>query len=1110
MKITPSFLFRNLLFFIACIFFSNNLIAQFTISGDFSGALSFESAVPSTFTPEAGSNLSLATDRYKHGSKSLQWTWSSPGKKITVTEPSLTANSNSRNSGIYFWLFSDKNLNDSIHFIFYDANHKQVCNFYYRVNFKGWRTQWISYAFDLGKPISTSIASLEITAPQHTNSGTLWFDLIEFKKEVLWSRVGSFQFDKPYEQDPSKPATRAMAYKTNYVRHGKGPEIAALPSGITSSMIQDAHVIEQRMDEYLLGSGEFASNSLFIARKQAIQNSFADARTYFLSLSISDNGNGVYAGMPVFGLMHTLSETAKYRPNVENISELAIKLAYDYRMNGNAQSKDDFIKLLDYVDQQGWTEGSSLGALHYMGQYTDDFHKACFLMRDVLRNEQWENGQTKLDRTVKMLFWCYNASSLFAAVDAPMNINCDDVGTEYNHVFWAIIMMNDTDIHKYWYLNQFVKRHEQVVLNTSIDSAALLGVYERMMHPDYIGYHHFGPAVSSYFRSTIIEPISQACFLNETQFSFNPATKEVLKQAALTLRYISQQYDFPKGIAMRWSGLGQGAQVLPGIALAAIANSSNNIPDKELTAALKRLWNPNHPNFRLSANFKTLGEVEACLKIMNAVQPAETLTGFRIHPYASLASFRGANWLASLYGHSKFVWNGETSATEDIHGGYDGHGQLSILLEHTTKSSQENSGLIYGKGYDWRYVPGATTLEIPLSKLDSFKTWTKQESAFAGGVEHKKKNGVWVMDYKDKVNQPGNTFKKSAFFFGTNEIVCLATGISNSENSKTMTTLFQSKIDDTNPENQPNYLNGIAISTFPYSNSALTGSSFLKDPYGNTFYIPSSDDLILKRQLQTSVELNSNAAASGRWSLAYLEHGTAPVNKGYEYAILVQASQNQIDLFASNPTYAVLTRNEKVHIVKHLPAHQTGYAIFDASTVFTKATGLLKSVSVPLVVMIEESSATHIGVSVADPDLMPNSTAERMELRGEWIMQNNESAIQSISYTDSSTIFLIRFKEGKSYYLDLVDKTTVSINDDEASPFVHLYPNPTNEWLSIESTPAELQTLKITNALGEDVTGRVSFYREQEHKIHLNVSLLSNGLYMVETAHRVNKMVITR
>ncbi len=1109
MKIACSFRHKAFLVLI-WLFIANNLIAQFTISGDFSDAISFESVVPSTWAPEAGSNLSLATDRYKHGSKSLKWSWSLSGKRITVTEPSLIANSTSRNSGIYFWLFSEKNLSDSIHFIFYDENHKQVCDFYYRINFKGWRTQWISYTSDLGKAINTSIASLEIIAPLHANSGTLWFDLVEFKKDVLWSRVGSFQFDKPYEQDPSKPATRALAYKTNYLRYGNGPEIAPVPSAITSSMIQDVNMIEQRMEEYLLGSGEFASNSLFITRKKAIQSSFADAHTYFLSLNITDNGNGVYSGMPIFGQMHTLSETKKYKPNTEDISGLAIKLAYDYRMNGNIQSKDDFIKLMDYIDQQGWSEGSSLGALHYMGQYTEDFHKACFLMRDVLRNEQWENGQTKLDRSVKMIFWCYDAYSLFAAVDAPMNINCDDVGTEYNHVFWAILMMNDTDKNKYWYLDQFVKRHEQVVLNTSIDSAALLGEYERMLHPDYIGYHHFGPAVSSYFRSTIIETMAQACFLNGTQFSFNSATKDVLKQTALTLRYISQQYDFPKGISMRWSGLGQGAQLMPGIGLAAIASGTNGIPDAELTAALNRLWNPQHPNFKLSASFKTLGELEACLKVMNAVQPAETLTGFRIHPYACLASFRGNNWLASLYGHSRFVWNGETSATEDIHGGYDGHGQLSILVENATKSSQESSGLTYGKGYDWRYVPGATTLEIPLSKLDSFKTWTMQESAFVGGVQHKQKNGVWVMDYKDNVNQPGNAFKKSVFFFGNNEIICLGTGISNSENSKTMTTLFQSKIDDANPGSQPNYINGTSISTFPYDNSTLTGAIFLKDPYGNTFYIPSPEALRIKRQLQTSVELNSNATTSGRWSLAYLDHGIAPVNKGYEYAIFIQANQNQIDLFASNPTYSVLIRNEKAHIVKYRPSHQTGYAVFDASTMFTKATGLLKSVSAPLVLMIEESSATHIEVSASDPDLMPKNTAETIEVRGKWMTQNSQSGIQNIFYTDSTTIFQVFFKEGKSFYLDLIPKTTVGLNDDAAIPFINVYPNPSNEWISIESSPAELQKLKILNALGEDVSDMISIYKEQDNKVNLNISLLPNGIFILETVHTFKKIVITR
>ena len=298
------------------------------------------------------------------------------------------------------------------------------------------------------------------------------------------------------------------------------------------------------------------------------------------------------------------------------------------------------------------------------------------------------------------------------------------------------------------------------------------------------------------------------------------------------------------------------------------------------------------------------------------------------------------------------------------------------------------------------------------------KDWQKQNSSFVGGVEHKNNNGIWAMELSGDTNVADNSFKKSIFFFGTNEVINLGSGINNFNTENTLTTLFQLRMLSTVTE--PIEVNGSSLNTFPYSNNSLTGNATLKDSHGNGYYIPNAENLVIERSAQNSYDIHSNNGTSGNWSKAYFNHGGSPANAGYEYAILIQADNSEISAYATSTPYEVLQKDAFAHIVKHNASNKTGYAIFDAANSLPLNTGVLQQVSLPVMLMLEEVDNAHIDISIANPELVVSGQTVSFTLRGHWNSLNSFTELQAVTLNnDFTTTVTIDSKEGKSYSLNM-------------------------------------------------------------------------------------------
>lgn len=113
---------------------------------------------------------------------------------------------------------------------------------------------------------------------------------------------------------------------------------------------------------------------------------------------------------------------------------------------------------------------------------------------------------------------------------------------------------------------------------------------------------------------------------------------------------------------------------------------------------------------------------------------------------------------------------------------------------------------------------------------------------------------------------------------------------------------------------------------------------------------------------------NTGKETKGDWVSLVVDHGKAPKNGSYEYAVLPQTNETLMKKFAKKPTYKVLQQDRNAHIVESVSEQIISYVLFETPET-TLPGGLLQRVDTSCLVMIHKGSADKIKLTVAQPDL---------------------------------------------------------------------------------------------------------------------------------------------
>ena len=942
----------------------------------------FEStAIPLTITVNDGkSTLSLCDEYFKDGKQSLCWNWHQSNAVLKFTDPDIK-----KSIGFKLWICSETPCQQPLIFNFKDANGQIQYTFDFYLNFTGWRACWMAYR-DMWTPegektAKKDITSMEIVSPNGMNVGKLWIDRLEYSNQVDRQATPDAQIPENNRHLNREIWHWGLLYKWEQTDYD-----IPLPDNITMSEKKELQKISFNIKNLL--------------KKNSLSNKEKVQLTELIKIfSISDDGK---KGAPLMHNNNCKSGDVSYA----QLNQFLDLLSRGWYIDRDTVCKDNFIKAVRYMLNQGFAYGSGMGTNHHYGYHIRDIFGAIWWMEDVLReNDLWD----KMRNTIT--YW-----SGLQETRLPYHRLRDEVTDSWNTLILprlACAMMMETDAERL----RAMRALSRWVNGSLCFTPGTIGGIKI----DGTAFHHGGhyPAYAVPGFAYLGKYLS--C-VNGTQFSLNENAFNVLKFALLSVSKQTNLRDWGIGICGRHPFNGSISKA--GVTAFAYAALSKDPFDKELAGEYLRLLE----GLPLYTEDLKLIRLFRNSDVSEATYPQ----GFYIYNYACLGIYRYKEKMVSLKGFTKNIWGAEIYSQDNRYGRYQSYGSIQIIGTRSPISINngypitEESSRFVEAGWDWNRLPGTTAIYLPFEMLDSPLGGTdmlRQPETFAGACSLKDgKYGMFAM----KISEPDRpnftpSFKayKSAFCID-NKIICLGSNISNDNLSyETETTLFQQNLLSKSEEIE---CNNTKIGQFPYKLTwgGEQKSALIKDLTGNYYYIPAGQSFIIQKQNQESYENKYKKKTNGTFATAYIRHGRAPKDAAYEYLIVMDPTEKQLLNLKSNITdYQVLQKDATAHIIKDMKNHINGYAIFD-DYISNEDDYLLQS-DKEIMIMIKTENGI-LNISTCDPDInigpysytIPRESQPKIKqllVRGKYKLIGKNPAITVIQ-NNNNTLLQITFQHG--------------------------------------------------------------------------------------------------
>lgn len=902
----------------------------------------------------SGGQVTCSPDHWKLGQQALRWDFTPGGTLTRAADETLTKALGDRVGGVKLWVYCEQPLPGVV--------QVQAGPFAFplHLGFTGWRAVWVQFVED-AKP-AAPVAGLRFTAP--AVAGTLFFDAVEIGS-APWYRQGDAQ--TPF----TNPARVGGKYWYTL------QDVAALtpppaPAAADPQELAACRAVQQRYEQWMFG-GRDDPREPVRQRREAVAAYIARGWAAFDKLGLTRTG-AVVTGPGAF----CLEDPQKPHLTADIFEQVAMPLAYDARLNDSARARQAFLDLADYAHDQGWAAGSTMGTRYgdplRMGAYIH----AVYILRDFLRQEG------RLDRELGTLRYQTAFAEIYRVPDHPGD-SADVLRTELLHRLLLILMAEDSpaklrDLHCW-----------QRWANAALAPAA---GYGDTLKADGTVFHHQAAYCNAYGNNALLMSALVYWLGHGTPLALSPESGQHLKRSLLALRFMAGQHQFPIALNGRWPLDPDSPMVETAAAYAYLADA---LQDPELGAAFARLWDP-----RLPVVQKTFprcavsiywcdspGSLPWLLDQAARYQPEAHPQGHRAFPFAAMNFHRRRQWVASVRGWSKHVWNYEAQSDRNRYGRYSSYGTVQVFGRGEPVNAVASG--FREPGWDWQRPPGATVIRVPLADLYAQNDYERgyTQDPFVGGVSLEGRNGLWAMRFADPRYDKSFRFRKSAFFVDET-LVCLGSGITNTDAAHpTETVLYQTALSQ-RPE------------AFPQSTSQP--EQCLLDPVGNGYYFPAPQVVQRRVGPQESVWNYGPQKSEGEFAVAWLDHGPAPTDAGYAYAIRPDTTAEALQQYAAAPDFAVLQRNDAAHIVRFAKQGIMGYVLFAATEGLTF--DALAGANAPCLVMTRREG-DRLVLAVADPDLrLPRFTMAtmyepggegklRLRLNGRWQVEQAPANVQA-------------------------------------------------------------------------------------------------------------------
>lgn len=956
-------------------FFQLLFILTYLSSSAFAQFVSFEEEIPCNFKSSDKQELALSSSYYKEGSKSLEWKFS-PNSILDI--PSESVFTLEGDNGITLWIYNEKPQQDSLRFEFYSPNGHVSHHFGFRLYAAGWRACWISFKHMQGDKQDKKIAGYRIIAPNRT--GRVFIDRLTFPVKKINDRT---------TPDLQMPTNNSLTYRDlwHWCRVWQWEQYQydlPLSESLTTDEKQELATVEARL-------------TAILDTPKAPKKGISKAYSTFKAANIRPSSNG-FTGAPVVAPDELNRRKGELSWN--DLEDMLSGFAYDAYYNHSAQSAKNYFLVWDYAINQGFAFGSGMGTNHHYGYQVRKIYTTAWLMRDAI----WK-APNRDNILSALIFW-----SALQETRIPFQYGRDELLDS-----WHTLLMAKTVS-----ALLFVDERERARALAGL-SRWLSGSLQ--YSPGTIGgikvdgttFHHGGfyPA----YTTGVLAMVGQFIALtSHTRYVPTMEARQVLKSAFISMRNYCNIYEWGIGISGRHPFGGSMKEndvaAFAYLALAGDLSGESNTFDHHLAADYMRLCNNDTP--------------EAIYFRKEGITPAKAPQGFFVYNYGSAGIFRRNDWMVTLKGYTTDVWGSEIYRKDNRYGRYQSYGSVQIMGYPSRKASGFDEN-----GWDWNRLPGTTTIHLPFDLLDSplpGTTMAHSKENFSGSSSLEGKNGMFAMKLMErnlKNFTPDFVARKSVFCFN-NRMICLGTGISNSNASfQTETTLFQSTFQKGKSDI---YVDG-KLKNVPFHQELNDGKRHcIQDGYNN-YYLVNGDNVQIQIARQDSHHEKNRAKTQGTFASAYINHGAAPQNAGYEYMVLIQPSPKELDAARRKAPYQILHKDSIAHVVIDKQTGITAYAAFE--TYLPQKDELFLSIPAETMVM-QKQSGSNLLLSVCDPNLNISEKAfttkepsrpieKKLILKGQWKCKTLQEDV-TVEVGQTETVLTVTCRHGQPIEFILLNK----------------------------------------------------------------------------------------
>lgn len=956
-------------------FFQLLFILTYLSSSAFAQFVSFEEEIPCNFKSSDKQELALSSSYYKEGSKSLEWKFS-PNSILDI--PSESVFTLEGDNGITLWIYNEKPQQDSLRFEFYSPNGHVSHHFGFRLYAAGWRACWISFKHMQGDKQDKKIAGYRIIAPNRT--GRVFIDRLTFPVKKINDRT---------TPDLQMPTNNSLTYRDlwHWCRVWQWEQYQydlPLSESLTTDEKQELATVEARL-------------TAILDTPKAPKKGISKAYSTFKAANIRPSSNG-FTGAPVVAPDELNRRKGELSWN--DLEDMLSGFAYDAYYNHSAQSAKNYFLVWDYAINQGFAFGSGMGTNHHYGYQVRKIYTTAWLMRDAI----WK-APNRDNILSALIFW-----SALQETRIPFQYGRDELLDS-----WHTLLMAKTVS-----ALLFVDERERARALAGL-SRWLSGSLQ--YSPGTIGgikvdgttFHHGGfyPAYTTGALAMVGQFIA---LTSHTRYVPTMEARQVLKSAFISMRNYCNIYEWGIGISGRHPFGGSMKEndvaAFAYLALAGDLSGESNTFDHHLAADYMRLCNNDTP--------------EAIYFRKEGITPAKAPQGFFVYNYGSAGIFRRNDWMVTLKGYTTDVWGSEIYRKDNRYGRYQSYGSVQIMGYPSRKASGFDEN-----GWDWNRLPGTTTIHLPFDLLDSplpGTTMAHSKENFSGSSSLEGKNGMFAMKLMErnlKNFTPDFVARKSVFCFN-NRMICLGTGISNSNASfPTETTLFQSTFQKGKSDI---YVDG-KLKNVPFHQELNDGKRHcIQDGYNN-YYLVNGDNVQIQIARQDSHHEKTRAKTQGTFASAYINHGAAPQNAGYEYMVLIQPSPKELDAARRKAPYQILHKDSIAHVVIDKQTGITAYAAFE--TYLPQKDELFLSIPAETMVM-QKQSGSNLLLSVCDPNLNISEKAfttkepsrpieKKLILKGQWKCKTLQEDV-TVEVGQTETVLTVTCRHGQPIEFILLNK----------------------------------------------------------------------------------------